>query len=95
MKFSKPVDEKFKWVILFLLFIGVFLVAKGQPPKGVVIGIYFIGYGLFRFIIEFIRFDYRGSVVGGLHPSQWISLAGAILGSIMLYRIYKPGRIKS
>lgn len=76
-------------VSLFLLFIGVYLMSKDRPRKGVLASIYLLGYGTLRFVIEFIRNDYRGPVAGGLQPSQWISLVAIVLGSVFLVNIYK------
>ena len=36
--------------------------------------VYLIAYGIWRFLIEFVRADYRGSFVSGLTPSQTQSL---------------------
>ncbi len=43
-------------------------------------GIYCIGYGVFRFCIEFIRGDDRGSFVAGLTPSQFWAIIMVVLG---------------
>lgn len=43
--------------------------------------VYMIAYGIWRFLIEFIRADYRGGVVGAvLSPSQILSLLMVPLG---------------
>ena len=49
--------------------------------------IYMIGYGVFRFIIEFFRGDERGQLKG-LAPSQYICIA-LILGAGVLWYFYK------
>lgn len=43
-------------------------------------GVYSVSYGVWRFILEFIRNDYRGSFVGGLTPSQFWSIVMVVLG---------------
>ena len=48
--------------------------------------IYLIGYGVWRFIIEFLRTDYRG-FNPTLYPSQWLSIL-FVLGGIALLLIY-------
>lgn len=42
--------------------------------------LYLVSYGVFRFLIEFIRADDRGQFVGSLSPSQFWSLGMIILG---------------
>lgn len=37
------------------------------------------GYSLLRFAVEFLRGDDRGSLIPGLSPSQWVSLAAFLL----------------
>ncbi|MDE7086691.1 MAG: prolipoprotein diacylglyceryl transferase, partial [Clostridia bacterium] len=43
-------------------------------------GLYAIAYGVWRFIIEFVRQDYRGSFLGAITPSQFWSIIMVILG---------------
>lgn len=52
--------------------------------------VYLISYGIFRFLIEFIRDDFRGGFVPGMSPSQFWSLVMIVLGvaSIFLLRIW-------
>ena len=47
--------------------------------------IYLIGYGTWRFLIEFIRGDERGFVLFGLHPAQFISIIAIIIGIILIF----------
>lgn len=49
--------------------------------------IYFISYGIFRFFIEFIRGDHRGSLIDGITPSQFWSIILFILGIISIFLI--------
>lgn len=42
--------------------------------------VYPIAYGIFRFVIEFWRDDYRGKEVLGLYPSQWWGIVMVIIG---------------
>lgn len=57
-----------------LLFWGALTLQRKHPRPGTLWAYYLVSYGLFRFIIEFLRGDFRGAIVGGLQPSQWISL---------------------
>ncbi len=67
------------------------LYASRSPKKGRVAAAYMILYGIGRFLIEFLRDDYRGSV-GILSTSQFISL-GIIAAGILMYVLV--GRKKS
>ena len=52
--------------------------------------IYLVSYGIWRFIIEYFRDDYRGSFIPGLSPSQFWSIIMVIAGVIVfiLYRYF-------
>jgi phosphatidylglycerol:prolipoprotein diacylglycerol transferase len=76
-------------LILFLAWLSI---SKASPPRGILTAVYFIGYGMFRFLIEFVRNDYRGPVWGGLHPSQWISLLAVGTGVTLATWVLKKER---
>ncbi len=46
--------------------------------------LYMFAYGVWRFLIEFARADERGSFIGGLSPSQTLSIF-LVLGSVAVY----------
>jgi prolipoprotein diacylglyceryltransferase len=48
---------------------------KKRRPPGKLLGIYMIGYGIIRFILEFFRGDEIRGFAGGLSVSQWISMS--------------------
>lgn len=50
--------------------------------------VYMVLYGIWRFLIEFVRADYRGSFVGGLTPSQTQSLV-LVACSVPVYFLLK------
>ena len=50
--------------------------------------VYLIGYGVWRFIIEYFRADYRGDFIPGLSPSQFWSII-MVLGGIAIFFIYR------
>lgn len=52
------------------------------------LGVYAIAYGIWRFIIEYIRKDYRGSFIGSITPSQFWSIIIVILG-VGYFFLYK------
>ena len=53
-------------------------------------GVYLVGYGVWRFFIEFIRGDIeeRGKFIPGLTPSQFWSIL-MVIGGIAFFFIYK------
>jgi phosphatidylglycerol:prolipoprotein diacylglycerol transferase len=54
--------------------------------------IYLFSYGTFRFFIEFIRGDDRGSLIPFLSPSQILSFILIVMGAVvLLYRYRKKG----
>ena len=50
--------------------------------------LYLISYGIWRFVIEYFRGDYRGSFIPGLSPSQFWSIIMVLLG-IVIFFLYK------
>ena len=50
--------------------------------------LYLVAYGVFRFLIEFIRGDDRGKFIGALSPSQFWSIGMVVLG-IALFCVTK------
>lgn len=66
--------------------------AKRKPCTGRVGALYLILYGIGRFLVEFLRNDYRGSV-GALSTSQLISI-GVVAFGIVLY-VIMPRRRKA
>lgn len=46
--------------------------------------LYLLTYGVFRFLIEYIRGDYRGSLVTGISPSQFWSIA-MVAAAVVVY----------
>lgn len=47
--------------------------------------VYLIGYGVFRFLIEFVRNDDRGQLVAGISPSQFWSILMIGLGIGLIF----------
>ena len=54
--------------------------------------VYLISYGIWRFVIEYFRGDYRGSLIPGLSPSQFWSIIMVLLGIgiFFLYKYFDP-----
>lgn len=70
-----------------LLFSLWLVIEKRQPKMGFLTVFYFFGYGIFRFLIEFLRGDDRGPQLFSLSPSQWISLGIMILGGGLFFYV--------
>lgn len=73
---------------LFLIAISLFLLYWFNKTK-YLMPIYFIAYGVVRFILEYFRFDeYRGRFLS-LYTSQWISIFIIIVGVVaIVYRTF-------
>jgi len=71
--------------ILFALFSFLYIKYKFKHNMS----LYLILYGIFRFAIEFLRGDERGSFIGNISPSQFWSLL-MIVGGVILYFATKP-----
>lgn len=62
-----------------------------KPPAGTVIGLYLVLYSVARFIIEFFRFHAQELPFGlPFSNTQWIALAMAAGGVLILARYRKP-----
>jgi phosphatidylglycerol:prolipoprotein diacylglycerol transferase len=73
------------WAIAGLL---GFLLMRRKETQGEIFWFYLLFYGMLRFVIEMLRGDDRGAVIGGLAPSQMIALAAIVVaGSTLLVRM--------
>ena len=54
--------------------------------------LYLVSYGIWRFVIEYFRADYRGNFIPGLSPSQFWSIVMVLLGVAIffIYRKFDP-----
>lgn len=50
--------------------------------------IYLVSYGIWRFVIEYFRDDYRGGFIPGISPSQFWSII-MVIGGIAIFFIYR------
>jgi len=67
------------------------LLLRRKETHGDVFWMYLLGYGLLRFVMEILRGDDRGSLVGGLEPSQIIAmLAILVAGSVLIVKKTAP-----
>ena len=80
-KLPHPVypTQLYEAIFLFLLFgICLFLLLKYDFKHN--LSVYLIGYGIFRFLIEYLRGDHRGTLVVGISPSQFWSILMVVIG---------------
>lgn len=83
--------QLFEAIFLFLLFALCSILFYKRNFK-YNLPLYMIGYGVFRFLIEFIRGDDRGAFILGMSPSQFWSIllvAGGIAVIFLLNYLYK------
>ncbi|MDR2860675.1 MAG: prolipoprotein diacylglyceryl transferase [Elusimicrobiota bacterium] len=73
---------------LILFFILRFYNKRGHK-SGLAIAFYLIAYSVYRFLLEFLRGDYRGEDILGLSTSQFISVFIFIIGISIVYRVNK------
>lgn len=73
------------------LFILLWWYSAKPKPRGAVSGLFLLGYGLFRFLVEFTREPDRflGFLALGLTMGQWLSLPMIVLGAGMIIWAYR------
>lgn len=74
---------------LALFFVLRWGVAPRQQIQGRVFGALLAGYGVFRFLLEFLRDDARGAFLS-ISTSQWVSLPLIAIGAWLLVRRGAP-----
>ena len=83
--------QLYEAIFLFILFAVTSVLFYKEIDWNFVV--YLVGYGLWRFFIEYLRIDDRGVLIPGLTPSQWISvgliLAGVVIAGVKIYKIIK------
>ncbi len=83
---SSPVHptQLYEAAFLFLLCAIIFLlVMKWDFKHGM--SVYLIAYGAFRFGIEYLRNDDRGSFIGNISPSQFWSILMIVIGIALIF----------
>lgn len=81
--------------IFLLLLAGVLFYFAFKKNSRYAFPIYMISYGIFRFLIEFLRGDHRGSFIPGLSPSQFWSILLFVGGIIyLIYVVYDQKKEK-
>jgi len=77
------------------LFALVWFYARRRRPVGAVSGLFLIGYGGVRFLVEYAREpdNFLGVLVLGLSMGQWLSLPMIIAGAVlMLWAYWRAGK---
>ena len=75
--------------LIFVLFPIMQFYARKERQPGKIVGLYFIVYGVFRFLNEFLRADAIRGIFGGVSTSQWISLALVPIGIVLMSGVLK------
>jgi phosphatidylglycerol---prolipoprotein diacylglyceryl transferase len=75
-------------IVLFLILCWMFWKTQARYEPGKLVGAFTFFYGLFRFLVEFVR-EPDAQLVGfaqatGLHMGQWLSLPMIILGAYLM-----------
>ena len=82
--------QLFESAFCFLFAAVLTVLLRKQKRYGLTTGVYLVGYGMWRFVIEFFRSDDRGSV-GALSTSQFIGIF-IILAGIALLLLVRAGK---
>ena len=74
-----------------VLFLMLWIYSAKPRATGAISALFLIGYGSFRFLVEFTREpdDYLGLLSMGLSMGQWLSLPMIILGLLMFTAVNK------
>lgn len=80
------------WNLALAGFILV-LDAKNKLKTGQILPLYIMGYGIGRFLLEFVRDD-PASLVWGVRVNHWVSGAAAVAGAIWFWNISQRQEIE-
>lgn len=76
--------QLYEAAFLFIMFgIRSYLVMKKDFKHN--LSLYLIFYGIFRFLLEFIRGDDRGQFIGSITPSQFWSIVMIVAGIVVFF----------
>ena len=73
-----------------LLFAIVWTFASRHRPMGAVSGLFLLGYGVMRYVVEYVREPdaFIGPLPYGLTLGQWLSVPMIVIGLGMMLRAY-------
>jgi phosphatidylglycerol:prolipoprotein diacylglycerol transferase len=80
-----------------LLFVILWFYSRKPRPAGAVSGLFLLGYGVLRFLVEFTREpdSFLGLLAMGWSMGQWLSLPMILGGIVMLIWAYRPHRARA
>ena len=84
---SQLYESALEGLVLFAL---IWLYARHRRPLGAVSGLFLIGYGSFRFLVEYAREpdSFLGTLALGMSMGQWLSLPMIVVGVLMMLWAY-------
>lgn len=79
-------------IVLFLI---LWIYSAKPRPTGAISALFLLGYGSFRFLVEFTREpdDYLGLLSAGLSMGQWLSAPMMVLGVLMWVVTHKKASV--
>jgi phosphatidylglycerol:prolipoprotein diacylglycerol transferase len=80
--------QLYEAAFLFILF-GIFMFLLLKYDFKYNFNVYLIAYGTFRFLLEFVRGDHRGQLLGFISPSQTWSLCMVLIGIGLIFLMKK------
>jgi phosphatidylglycerol:prolipoprotein diacylglycerol transferase len=74
-----------------LLFVVLWVFSQRRRPPGAVSGLFLLGYGMCRFVVEYAREpdNFLGVLALGLTMGQWLSLPMIAIGAAMMLWAYR------
>jgi phosphatidylglycerol:prolipoprotein diacylglycerol transferase len=74
-----------------LLFVVLWIYTRRRRPRGAPSGLFLVGYGLCRFLVEFAREpdSFLGYLALGFTMGQWLSLPMIVIGAAMIAYAYR------
>ena len=84
---SQLYESALEGLVLFAL---LWFYARHRRPLGAVSGLFLIGYGSFRFLVEYAREpdSFLGVLAMGMSMGQWLSLPMIVIGVLMMLWAY-------
>jgi phosphatidylglycerol:prolipoprotein diacylglycerol transferase len=77
------------------LFVILWLFSSRPRPTGAVSGAFLLGYGVFRFVVEFTRMpDTPPGLILGLSMGQWLSTPMIVIGVAMIAWAYRNSGVR-
>ena len=80
--------QAYEAIFLFALFVVTSILYFKRKDVNFIV--YTIGYGIWRFALEYLRADDRGALIPGVTPSQFISIILVLIGvGMIVYKVLK------